>query len=282
MENEELFKSKRRQIWQWCIIIILAFFIVIQFSSIHCENQVLANQFAFASTISSIILSVIAIIMTVVSSDSLNNLLHKFRDLHDEIIEVPNKINKSTESMNSASKGLTESISDMTETIHKIEEMTRGLPDKLREIKSDINNNSTNNYRETNSRSESAPSEIGILDETIRSFLGNTSTVGLLALYSLGLCKSDNRLFTFDEFEKTVQINSKDYVFGYLIALSSFYLIDLIKHSENELKVMEINNIITENIEEEIDDRIKAGAISSTIKEIIKKSVGNSPHNPTP
>ena len=220
--------------------------------------------------------------MTVVSSDSLNNLLHKFRDLHDEIIEVPNKINKSTESMNSASKGLTESISDMTETIHKIEEMTRGLPDKLREIKSDINNNSTNNYRETNSRSESAPSEIGILDETIRSFLGNTSTVGLLALYSLGLCKSDNRLFTFDEFEKTVQINSKDYVFGYLIALSSFYLIDLIKLSENELKVMEINNIITENIEEEIDDRIKAGAISSTIKEIIKKSVGNSPHNPTP
>lgn len=104
----------------WCAVIILTFFIIVQFTLKHCENKMLADQFTFASTISSIILSVIAIIMSVVSSDSINNLLHKFRDLHDAIKDTPHRIDSSLESMKTVSDHFEEAKNEINQTICKL------------------------------------------------------------------------------------------------------------------------------------------------------------------
>ena len=56
--SDEVVKLQKHRIMLWCAIIIIAFFLIVQFSVANCENKILADQFTFASTISSIILSV--------------------------------------------------------------------------------------------------------------------------------------------------------------------------------------------------------------------------------
>lgn len=79
-------------------VIVVLTCIIIAMIAILCYNKKdFSDQISFASTITSIVLSVIAIIMTVVSGETLNNLLHKFRDLHDDIKEVPSKFEETTD-----------------------------------------------------------------------------------------------------------------------------------------------------------------------------------------
>lgn len=276
MENEELFKSRKRQIWQWCIITILAYFIVIQFSLAHCDNQVLANQFALASTISSIILSVIAIIMTVVSSDSLNNLLHKFRDLHGDIVEVPNKIDKSTKSMESASNNLIASISDMLETIHRVEKITEVLPDKLTELKSDINNKFPNAY---NKNTKVSTEETETPEDITSSLLKYSSDAGILVLYAFMLCKKNNKLLDLHKFGKSILNDSSEYMYGYLVALSALNLIEFEATDDLELRIDYINDSINGRIQTEIEKRVSAKEIGSKRVDSIIKLVDLLPPN---
>ena len=60
--------------------------------------------------------------MSVVSSDSINSLLHKFRDLHDEIKDVPVNIDSSLTVVNEESKKLGELYESIKEVPREISE----------------------------------------------------------------------------------------------------------------------------------------------------------------
>lgn len=245
----EIAKLIKQRTYLWCAIIIIGLFVINQFALMHCSNKVLADQFTFASTISSIILSVIAIIMSVVSSDSINSLLHKFRDLHDEIKDVPGTIDSSIAEMNKASgkfeeinetlKDLPQKIDDSTtvmtevsehvndtmeclsELITKILDKTNNLDsiqEDMKALKEGFTKNATNETEQVN-RSQ-------LTSEQVEKIVKTGSPYGTLLLYAVKLAKDENKLLSLHELASAIaKENLNDYLYAYYVAMSAVGLI---------------------------------------------------------
>jgi len=119
-KNREITKTKEYNYLLWTIIVVLSIMLINLFAQQTCNNEAFVDQVSFASTISSIILSVIAIIMTVVSNDSISSLLHKVRDLHDNIKEIPSDIKKTSNELNNS-----------VQQLHSLEDKLNKIPEKL-------------------------------------------------------------------------------------------------------------------------------------------------------
>lgn len=124
------------------VIVVLTCIIIAMIAILCYKKEDFSEQISFASTITSIVLSVIAIIMTVVSGETLNNLLHKFRDLHDDIKEVPSKFEQTTDRFEKSCKDI-EAVqkdlellpSELISTRKKVEELYNELRDAHVDIK---------------------------------------------------------------------------------------------------------------------------------------------------
>lgn len=132
-KDREIQKTREYNYVLWTIIVVLGLMVVNLFAQQTCANEEFVKEVSFASTISSIILSVIAIIMTVVSNDSISLLLHRFRDLHDDIKEVPTNLKKSLDS-----------IEDSVSQLNKVETELSELPKLLQSLINTTNNNIVN------------------------------------------------------------------------------------------------------------------------------------------
>ena len=251
--SDEVVKLQKHRIMLWCAIIIIAFFLIVQFTVANCGNKVLADQFTFASTISSIILSVIAIIMSVVSGESINNLLHKFRDVHDEISDVPGKIDssiqrmdnasskfegiydnlketpqkikESTEVMKEISKHVDDSVASLSDLITEVQNKTENwhlLRDDLKEIKEGFQNMAfTSDVKDENDDND-------LSKKQAKSIFENGSLFGSLLLYALKLAKDKGRYFLLNSFSSLVaDEENKKYFYGYFIALRSTGIIKI-------------------------------------------------------
>lgn len=240
--SDEVVKLQKHRIMLWCAIIIIAFFLIVQFTVANCGNKVLADQFTFASTISSIILSVIAIIMSVVSGESINNLLHKFRDVHDEISDVPDKIDSSIQKMDDAS-GKFEGIYDnLRETPQKIEESTKLMQDVSNHVDGSIEK-LFNLLAVVQSKTESldlirddvrkikegllespvveeSPHGSNILNKKqIEEISISGSPFGALLLYAIKLAKDMNKQLSLTDLVSVLgEPASESYFYGYYIA----------------------------------------------------------------
>lgn len=235
----EIAKLIKQRTYLWCAIIIIGFFVINQFALMHCSNKVLADQFTFASTISSIILSVIAIIMSVVSSDSINSLLHKFRDLHDEIKDVPTNIELSIESLGASSA--------------KFEK----LSNELLKMPQKIENSIITSIREMNETIESVSGRVEILNQTVEvgfmeitrnaatgketlttkgselteeqieeQFLFSSSVAGLFILLYVAIAYEKKIKVSLLKLSKILLEDESqvDYAYGYFIAMASLGL----------------------------------------------------------
>ena len=125
-----------------CAIIILTFFIIAQFTCKLYGSDNVFQFFSFASTITSIILSVIAIIISFISGDSVKDLLLKFRELYDEIKNVPEKINESIKGITNVSNNFTQiktqidNIPTMIDSsIDKMDELNVSVEVSISELK---------------------------------------------------------------------------------------------------------------------------------------------------
>lgn len=127
-KDREIQKTREYNYVLWTIIVVLAIMLVNLFAQQTCDNKKFVDQVSFASTLTSIILSVIAIIMSFFSNDSISSLLHKVRDVHDNIKDIPSEIKRT-------SINLDESVGKLI----SLEEDLNKIPKNLESIQSRIN-----------------------------------------------------------------------------------------------------------------------------------------------
>lgn len=262
----EVVKLQKHRIMLWCAIIIIFFFLIIQFSVANCENEVLADQFTFASTISSIILSVIAIIMSVVSGESINSLLHKFRDVHNEISDVPDKIDSSILKMVNASSKFEEMYVSLQEIPQKIEESTKLMREVSNHVDGSIETLSSlvlvvqgkteswdqigDDVRQIkeglleSSVGEESPHESNILNKKqVEEISISGSPFGGLLLYAIKLAKDMNKQLSLTDLGSIFDGPTVEaYFHGYFIASEATGLFKARKISNMKFEIQEYSS----------------------------------------
>lgn len=214
-KDKEIQKTKEYNYVLWSIIVILAIMLVNLFAQQTCNNEIFVNQVSFASTISSIILSVIAIIMTVVSNDSISSLLHKVRDLHDNIKDIPSDIKKTSNDLNNS-----------VEQLNSLEDKLNKIPEKLEQTQETINH--------------SIEKLICILDDVKIKVEGIDQKTD----------KFKEKLLSFPEVEKTDSVTlglSKEFIESFIerLPLLPIVTIYICASASKNNKIIELHNLLS-------------------------------------
>nr|DAO96780.1 MAG TPA: hypothetical protein [Caudoviricetes sp.] len=277
--SDEVVKLQKHRIMLWCAIIIITFFLIVQFSVANCENKVLADQFTFASTISSIILSVIAIIMSVVSGESINNLLHKFRDVHDEISDVPGKIDSSIQKMDDSSGKFKEVYSNLKDIPQQIEKNTEIMKDVSRDVNESISHLSEllsdiqdktdkldsiemsikmmkDQFFNAVPRDNEFSKDLGLTEKQTEQIITTGSLSGGLMLYAIKLAKDNKKLLSLSNLASALKIaGTYDYFYGYYVAMTAIGMVTCKLDPNNMLKVQEYDKSLN-TLQEKLTQRV--------------------------
>lgn len=229
--------------------------IIIAISTLRLsDNQNFTSIISFAGTITSIILSVLAIFITVLSNDSLSNLMERIRGLIDVINPAKNKIDESSDKIEKTIKQLSETNSELKETSKSIEEMVQNLKkdvcDRFKCIEEKFN-------EFLNSQNNSDDSTLENCQLNVEAFLNSSSFYGLRLLYCCLLLKEREKPLKLKDF--CAEDNSRNrmyYAWGFLVAAKSAGYISCKKNKDD--------NLIFENIDctnlldtEKIEQRMK-------------------------
>lgn len=258
--RDDLNKAKNHNGCLINVIVVLTCAIIAIITILCYNDEDFSEQISFASTLTSIVLSVIAIIMTVVSGETLNNLLHKFRDLHDDIKEVPYKFEQTTDrfeksrkEIETVQKDLERLPDELINTRKKVEDLFKELSATHGDIK--IVDSKFEDFKNGILKSESRP-EYSKTTEVPHTFIDTLFTMPfsvVCILYTLFVAYK-----THTQFNKNI-INSaskgvytSDYFLGLASALISFKIIET--HSEyiSNLKIDNMSPYICSKIKEEV------------------------------
>lgn len=290
-ETELKLKGKIQRIKLHLIYISIIFSaVIITILSLHFYSDDLNSKFVgYAATISSLILSVLAIIITVISNDSTNGLMHKIRDIYEAISANPEKIADSVNCINHASESLDNSVKAITGISEKIEDLSTSVNINLSKI--EVFHESLPN-RITTDLSQIFSYQLGdkatmvknneVKDASVKfdtsadikvdlnNIIDHTSGYGMVILYAsyisythqkdLDITKLTNGIFT----QTVDSTNYRDYSFkyfhGYLIGISVCQgLISLINiEGQNAFKILDFNKelgaLLIERFEEAFSD----------------------------
>lgn len=194
--------------------------IIIAISALRLsDNQNFTSVISFAGTITSIILSVLAIFITVLSNDSLSNLMERIRGLIDVINPAKNKIDESSNKIEETIKNLDKTESELKETSKSIKEVVGNLEsmviDKFKCMEEKMEKLLSAKSSSNAPFEENCPLNV-------EAFLSNTSFYGLRLLYCCLLLKESKKplnLKNFCSIDKSG--NELYYAFGFLVAAKS-------------------------------------------------------------
>ena len=233
----------------WIFILVLVNVAV--FSYCYCLDDNLTSMIAFAASIASIILSILAIFMTILSNNSVSGMLHKIRDVHDAVSGIPDNLEQSVSEMKDASAGLATVNANVNKSL-----VSLGI--KLQELDEHISDNNKKLQEYLDKASAGAQiSQTGakISKQAVEFFLSNMSFNGLVLFYAFFQYEKNNKKdnFSLVEFEKIIN-SSVDYFFGIMVASTCASIISYsnVKESNtlfNNISVSEYVTIDQLNVE---------------------------------
>lgn len=231
------------------IISILLAIIVLLLSVKWAKISGLVEYITFALTLSSLILAVLAIVYSMVSNNSFNNIIHS--------------LNFSSKQLESASEGINESNRILLKEIRRI-------PDAIDNV--DKNVSSTRMILENLSLKDAIKSDADVLEPTklndnvIKSFLLNSPIRGLQSLYCMVLSYNTKTAFKWDEISQDIISLKKsgDYLRSYSIATKAFGIIIYEYDGKSRLIVKDIHQVIRENILEILTRKLEEAAKESS------------------
>lgn len=234
-----------------CGILILIIVGFVSYIAVESDPQgsVLMSYVSFASTLTSIILSVLAIIYTMISNSKGDSYITK-------LDQTSASIDKSSENLNNMSLRLEETLKKLVELPEEIdkssERLEKELDSKLREFqhvvdetKQEVRETRTEILKGINASRIPNTSSDTHLESVIQRFLSTSSFLGLLGLLACVLAKETGKTtFRFKEIFKEEETRTM-YLFGYLIASSALGLIEVEYKSHDLTTVNEIHKVLT-------------------------------------
>ena len=217
-------------------------------------NNAIFEYLSFGSTITSLVLSILAIFVTVQSSSDLYKQFARIDNATDTINSVSkqiegtlSEIKKVEKDLSKASQNISYKMENIVECIdEKIRTHIKASEDNLTKIfNAPINNNDpVNNNIDTQTENQK---------QYIQNFIQITSANGLLVLYACALSEENEKIFEISELFK----GNEGYTFGFMIASISAGLV-IFTHdaSNNQITVRQIV-FRKDELYDEIKTRIK-------------------------
>lgn len=262
-KDREIQKIKEYNYVLWAVIALLSVTLVNVFAQKTCGNQTFVDQVSFASTISSIILSVIAIIMTFVSNDTINSLLHKVRDLYDNIKDVPTEIKKT-------SKDLNNSVTQLNSLESKLNELPSSIKTNIDELKLLLDNaiekidgidKKTESFDELfkkgSENSIKDSDNLLLKDEYLEIFINRISEASALSVYICISAFEKSVSFNLDNIAEAMKIRRYlSYITGVINIFKSLGLIELTQDMNSIIMITKVNKQMIPLIEKKLSKGI--------------------------
>ncbi len=217
-------------------------------------NNAIFEYLSFGSTITSLVLSILAIFVTVQSSSDLykqfariDNATDTINSVSEQIEGTLSEIQKVEKDLSKVSQNISSQMENIVERIdEKIRTHIKASEDNLTKIFNAQRNNNdpVNNNIDTQTENQ---------EQYIQNFIQITSANGLLILYACALSKEKHKIFEISDLFQ----GNEAYTFGFMIASISAGLVIFTHDDSNNQITVQNNYIEKEELYEEIKNRIQ-------------------------
>ena len=218
-------------------------------------DNAIFNYLSFGSTITSLVLSILAIFVTVQSSSDLYKQFTRIDNATDTIKIVSTQIDGTLVAL----KATESSLQDTAKTISsQLDNIVEQIDDRFRthmketedniskQFVASMNNTSTINEQDVIQTQEA-------IDNLKRSFISITSANGLLILYACTLSIEQKKMFELSNIFK----GNEAYTFGFLIASISTAIVQFTNDATNNQITCQSSLFSSSELYEAIKDRIR-------------------------
>ena len=218
---------------------ILGFAIIMLLTARFGEpNNAIFEYLSFGSTITSLVLSILAIFVTVQSSSDLYKQFARIDNVTDTIKSVSEQIEGTLDKIKDAEKDLSKASQNIS---YKMENIVECIDEKIRTHIKASEDNLTKIFNAPINNNDPVNNNIDIQNENqkqyIQNFIQTTSANGLLILYACALSVENEKIFEISELFK----GNEEYTFGYMIASISAGLVKFTHDSTyNQITVKQI------------------------------------------
>lgn len=210
-------------------------------------NNNIFDYLSFGSTITSLVLSVLAIFVTVQSSSDLYKQFTRIDNATDTITQVSKQIDKTLEELSESKDRLVKASNTITEQMDDIvSRVDAKLQERIKETEHNIAEQINSLNGRNNTVSNNRNIDLNVLKER---YLNLASAVGLLLLYSCTLSMTEKKDFPLFELFK----GNEQYSFGFFISSISSGIISAT--NDNQYIINCTNSIFKED---ELLDKLKS------------------------
>lgn len=226
---------------------ILVFIIIELVTAICMDNTRHADILSFvsfAATLSSLILSVVAIIFTIVFSNRGEFQYQKLDNVSEEVKDSLTRFTEKTDTFDASVDRFKTIADDLSRQLHEIYEKLNGIEPSIFEMRDQIMT-PVNTNRDIKTKSGNTD---GSFESRVAAFISHGSFSGNLALYACVLSNEKSRPFMMSQIKENE--DDEAYKFGYIIAASSIGTITTHVSGQRSIQVSYFYPGLKEMIEE--------------------------------
>ena len=254
--TESLISKKIIKIHRNYIAGFLGFAVIMLITSKYGgPNNAIFDYLSFGSTITAMVLSILAIFVTVQSSSDMYKQFTRIDNATDTIKNASKQIEGTLDALKNAEKDLQNTSNNISNQLDNIvEKIDEKIKARMKESEGNITKQVVESMNMSSKTLEQDAYQNQInMDELKKNFLDSTSSNGLLAIYACALSKEFGRMFELSDLFSW----NLDYTFGFLIALSSVSFVQFTADAKNNEITCQESVFHSSELLNEIKERVK-------------------------